>query len=166
MKADIQPCQPNLSDSAAGALALLAVILLSCVSCRTVAPWPPADLSAPGWQLRQGQAVWKPSRGRPELAGDLLFAVNTNGDYLAQFSKTPFSLASAEARAGHWRIDFGPRAWSGRGTPPPRFVWFQLAPMMDGKPPTGRWQVLRRPDHSWRLENSGTGESLQGQFFQ
>jgi hypothetical protein len=144
----------------------MALVLLQCVSCRTAVPLAPADLSAPGWQLRQGQALWRPSRNRPELAGDLLLAVNTNGDYLVQFSKTPFPLAAAEARGGRWQIAFGPRAWSGRGPPPARFVWFQLPPMMEGKRVADPWQVTRRPDHSWRLENSGAGESLEGQFFQ
>ena len=54
---------------------------------------PPADFSLPGWQAHQGQAVWKPSKKRPELAGDLLLATNANGNYVIQFSKIPFTLA-------------------------------------------------------------------------
>lgn len=131
-----------------------------------MAPLPaPADLSAPGWQLRQGQAIWKPSKNRPELAGDLLLAVNTNGDFLVQFSKTPFNLAAAEMKNGAWHIAFGPRGWSGRGPPPARFIWFQLPRLAEGKPAARRWQITRRADHSWRLENVRAGEFLEGQFF-
>jgi hypothetical protein len=144
----------------------LALSLLFCVSCRTAVPLPPADFSSPGWRLRQGQAIWKPSTNRPELAGDLLLAVNSNGDYVVQFSKTPFTLASAQAAKGRWQIEFGPRAWSGQGAPPVRFVWFQLPRIVAGTPVAGPWQLTRRGDHSWRLENTGAGEFLEGQFFQ
>lgn len=156
----------NFSWSAIFADIFIGLLLLECISCRTGAPLAPADLSLPGWQLRQGQAVWKPSRDRPELAGDLLLAVNTNGDYLVQFSKTPFTLASAELRGSRWQIAFGPRAWSGRGAPPTRFVWFQLAPLIEGKRVAAPWHATRLADQSWRLENSGAGEFLEGQFFQ
>ena len=166
MKSHAQLAPHNFSWSATFACVFIGLLLLACVSCRTAAPLAPADLSAPGWQLRQGQAVWKPSKNRPELAGDLLLAVNTNGDYLVQFSKTPFTLASAEVQGSRWQIGFGPRAWSGRGAPPARFVWFQLAPLVEGKRVAERWQATRRPDDSWRLQNSGAGEFLEGQFFQ
>jgi hypothetical protein len=140
---------------------------LLCVSCRTGAPLPPADFSAPGWSLRQGQAVWKPLKDRPELAGDLLLAVNTNGNYVVQFTKTPFALASAEVSDGRWRIDFGSgqHVWGGRGVPPGRFVWFQLAPALAGQAPGAPWTFAQHTDHSWRLENARTGESLEGVFF-
>ncbi|MGO8700279.1 MAG: hypothetical protein ACLQVY_21520 [Limisphaerales bacterium] len=166
MKSHAQRLPHNFSRSATFASAFIALVLLGGVSCRTAAPLAPADLSAPGWQLRQGQAVWKPSQDRPELAGDLLLAVNTNGDYLVQFTKTPFTLASAEVRGSRWQIAFGPRAWSGRGAPPARFVWFQLAPLIEGKRVADPWQATRHADHSWRLQNSGAGEFLEGQLFQ
>ncbi len=74
------PCLPRARHAlllSSGILALVGCLL--CVSCRTATPLPPADFSAPGWRLRQGQAVWKPSKDRPELAGDLLLAANANG---------------------------------------------------------------------------------------
>ncbi|MGA2543018.1 MAG: hypothetical protein ABSG78_15815 [Verrucomicrobiota bacterium] len=147
---------------------LFALGLLFCVSCRTANPLPPADFSAPGWRLRQGQAVWKPSKSRPELAGDLLLAVNTNGNHVVQFSKTPFPLASAQVANGCWQIEFGAgqHSWRGRGTPPARFVWFQLSRVLAGTPADAPWKFTGRADNSWRLENAGTGEFLEGQLFQ
>ncbi len=145
---------------------LLAFGLLLCVSCRTATPLPPADFSAPGWRLRQGQAVWKPSKNRPELAGDLLLAANANGDYVIQFSKTPFTLASAQVADGRWQIALGRHSWSGRGAPPARFVWFQLRSALAGRRTDAPWQWTRGPDNSWRLENAGAGEFLEGCFFQ
>ena len=138
-----------------------------CVSCRTVPLLPPADFSSPGWKVSQGQAVWKPSKHRPELAGDLLLATNVNGNYVIQFSKTPFALAAVQMTDGTWQIDFGggQHSWSGRGAPPARFVWFQLPhalAAMELKPP---WNFSSRPGGSWRLENRRTGEVLEGVFF-
>jgi hypothetical protein len=144
----------------------LALGLLFCVSCGTAHPLPPADFASPGWRLRQGQAVWKPSKGRPELAGDLLLAVNANGDYVIQFSKTPFTLASAQVADGRWQIELARHAWRGQGAPPARFLWFQLAPVLAGAPAGAPWRFTSRADHSWRLDHAGTGEFLEGQFFQ
>jgi hypothetical protein len=146
-------------------MAWLGFCLLACVSCRT-APLPPADFSQPGWQVHEGQAVWKPTKNRPELAGDLLLATNATGDYFIQFTKTPFSMAVARRQADLWQIEFGTgeHAWSGKGTPPRRFSWFQLPTALDGTDPTPPWKFTAKPDHCWRLENPRTGESLEGCF--
>jgi hypothetical protein len=143
------------------------MVLLCCVSCRTGAPLPPADFASPGWRLRQGQAVWKPSKNRPELAGDLLVAVNTNGNCLVQFTKNPFALASAQSADGRWQISFGAgqHEWGGRGAAPARFVWFQLPRVLAGTPPDASWKFTGRADDAWRLEHSGAGEFLEGRFF-
>ena len=149
------------------AVAALAVCLTWCVSCRTTAPLPPADLSAPGWQLHQGQALWKPTKNRPELAGDLLLATNASGDYFIQFTKIPFTLASAQVMNGAWQIQFGDghHSWRGKGAPPKRFAWFKLPAALAGTTPAAPWTFTRRADDSWRLENSRTGEVLEGVFF-
>jgi hypothetical protein len=148
------------------AAALLAFGFMLCVSCRTGPPLPPADFSSPGWKLRQGQALWKPSKSRPELAGDLLLATNANGDCVIQFSKIPFTLASAQVADGRWQIDLARHSWRGHGAPPTRFLWFQLPRLLAGAPAGGPWRFTSQADHSWRLDNSGSGEFLEGQFFQ
>jgi hypothetical protein len=138
------------------------------ISCRTAPVLPPTDLSSPGWQIRQGQAVWKPSKNRPELTGDLLLAVNTNGNCVIQFTKTPFALAFAQVADGRWQIEFGSahRSWSGQGQPPKRLVWFQLPRVLAGNPADAPWKFEQKADHSWRLNNLGAGEYLEGQIFQ
>jgi hypothetical protein len=160
------PVRP--SHHASYGFTLFALGLLFCLSCRTANPLPPADFSAPGWRLRQGQAVWKPSKSRPELAGDLLLAVNTNGNFVIEFSKTPFALTSAQVADGRWRIDFGAgrHSWGGQGAPPTRFVWFQLSRVLAGTPADAPWKFTGRADNSWRLENAATGEFLEGRLFQ
>jgi hypothetical protein len=143
---------------------LLALLL---VSCRT-APLPPINLSAPGWHVMQGQAVWKPNRARPELAGDLLLATNDNGNLFVQFTKSPFPLVSAQVADGRWQIESGPKArtWGGHGTGPNRVGWFQLPGALAGGKPAAPWQFQRPTANSWRLENPQTGETLEGELFQ
>lgn len=130
-------------------------------------PLPPADFSAPGWHVQQGQAVWKPSASRPEIAGDLLLATNVNGNFFIQFSKIPFPLATAQVSGGQWQIEFGADqySWHGRGAPPSRFGWFQLPPALRAANVGGNWQLTRSETNSWRLQNSHTGETLEGEFF-
>lgn len=136
-------------------------------ACRTAPPLPPADLSAPGWRVLQGQAVWQPPGNRPELTGDLLLATNANGNFFVQFTKDPFPLVTAEALDGRWQISFGAddHAWRGQGAPPSRFGWFRLPPaLLDGKT-SGNWRFENMTTNSWRLENLRTGETVEGAFF-
>jgi hypothetical protein len=138
-----------------------------CAGCGAAVHLPPVDLAQPGWRTLQGQAVWQPPRHRPEMAGDLLLATNVNGDFFLQFSKTPFTVATAEVSGGKWQIEFGDHEhhWSGRGAPPDLFAWFELPRLLGGAPPAARWQWERRPGGQWRLQNPRSGESLEGRFF-
>ena len=149
---------------------LFIVLLFSApllTSCATAPPPPRADLSAPGWRVLQGQAVWQPPGGRPELAGDLLFATNVNGNYFIQFTKNPFPLVTAEIFDNQWQVKFGTgeHSWRGRGKPPQRFIWLQLpGALLTGKA-GGNWRFENAATNSWRLENPRTGEKLEGGFF-
>lgn len=146
---------------------LAALWSVLCAGCRTANPLPPADFSAPGWRVQQGQAVWKPSTSRPELAGDLLLATNVNGSFFVQFTKIPFPLVTAQVSDDQWQIEFGADkySWHGRGTPPNRFGWFQLPPALRDANLGGNWQFTRVEANAWRLENLHTGETLEGVFF-
>ena len=152
--------------TAAGLGALL-VVLAGTISCRTAAPLPPADLSAPGWRVMQGQAIWRPSRQHAELAADLMVATNSTGDYLVQLTKDPFPIVTAEAVGGQWQIQFqaGRYSRSGHGPPPARFPWFQLPRALRGAAPGADWRFEWVNPNAWRLENPVTGESLEGVFF-
>lgn len=156
--------KPKLALHAAAGLALA---LVCGAGCRTAAPFPPADVSAPGWHLQQGQAIWKPANNRSDLAGDLLLATNANGDYFVQLTKDPFPVVTAESVEGQWQIEFGAdeHAWRGRGEPPARFVWFQLPRALLGEKIAGSWHFEMVTTNSWRLENKHTGETLEGGFF-
>jgi hypothetical protein len=148
-------------------LILLALLLFCCAGCRTTNPLPPADFSAPGWSVQHGQAVWKPATNGPELAGDLLLATNVNGNFFLQFSKIPFPLATAQVSGDQWQIEFSADkySWHGHGTPPDRFGWFQLPPALRDPNLAGNWRFTRAETNAWRLENSHTGETLEGEFF-
>jgi len=144
---------------------ILAVPLL--VSCRTASRLPPADFSAPGWHVQQGQAVWQPAKNRPGLAGDLLLATNADGNFFVQFSKNPFPVATAQISGDRWQIEFGAdeHAWRGCGPTPKRFVWFQLPRALLAENAGRDWQFERVTTNAWRLTNPHTGEALEGRFF-
>jgi len=146
---------------------LAALLPAFCSGCHTAAPLPPADFSAPGWSVQQGQAVWKPSAGRPELAGDLVLATHVNGNCFVQFSKMPFPLATAQVSGNQWQIAFGADqySWHGRGSPPDRFGWLQLPRALINPNGDSHWQFTRAKTNSFRLENPHTGETLEGEFF-
>jgi hypothetical protein len=137
---------------------------LSVAGCRSLPPLPPADLSAPGWRVHQGQALWKPPGNRPELAGELLLATNANGDCFVQFTKDPFPMATAQVAGDCWQIEYGAgeRFRSGRGEPPHYSAWFQLSPALAGRQLTHGWQFERTAANSWRLANRRTGERVEG----
>ena len=141
--------------------------LLWCVSCRTAVPLTPVNFSEPGWRVQPGQAVWRPDKNRDELVGDLLLATNTNGNRFVQFSKSPFLLATAQTDGSAWQIAFGDTRyfWHGHGQPPARFVWFQLPSALAGGKLEPDWIFHRTAGANWRLENSATGESLEGELF-
>lgn len=115
----------------------------------------------------QGQAIWQPPGHRAEMAGELLLATNVNGDFFVQFSKSPFTVATAEFSGGKWEIQFGAKDYhkSGRGAPPARFSWFELPRALNGSHPGSIWKFEYQPGGAWRLENRRTGETLEGRFF-
>lgn len=138
-------------------------VLALLVSCRTPPPLPSIQLSEPGWHLRQGQAVWRPGRGKPELAGDLLFAAHNDGRFWIQFTKTPFPLVTARRDGTVWQIEFqGHHPFSGKGEPPKRFVWFEVPRIAAEQTPASPWRMEKISKESWRIENPRTGESLEG----
>jgi hypothetical protein len=156
-----------MRNSFTAVLAGLIVIAPLLTSCRTTNPTPVVDVSAPGWRVVQGQAIWKPTKDRPELAGDLLLATNVNGNFFVQLIKNPFPLVTAESIDGQWHIEFGVDEYSrsGRGKPPKRFVWFQLpCALREGKT-IGNCRFDNVTTNSWRIENMHTGETLEGRFF-
>lgn len=135
--------------------------------CRTPPALPPTDLSTPGWRVQTGQAVWRPTWNKPELAGELLLATNLNGNILVQFSKPPFPLVTAQVIGDRWEIEFGAdeHRWRGTGQPPARFVWFQISRALAGHSVAQGWQFKPVATNAWRFENPRTGETLEGGFF-
>jgi hypothetical protein len=147
--------------------ALLFLFALWATGCRTVPALPPVNLQQPGWQVRQGQAVWRLARGGREIAGDVLVASKNNGEAFLQFSKTPFPLVIAQTTPDRWQVAFPPqnRYYAGRGTPPKRLIWLYLPRVLTGKAPPKHW-LWHQDANGWRLQNSATGESLEGFFNQ
>jgi hypothetical protein len=120
--------------------------------------------SGPGWRIQQGQALWRPERGLPEFGGDIVFASDGEGRSLVQFDKTPMEIVSAQTTSNQWLIKFPQRqmGFSGHGPGPTRFSWLYLPAALAGNPLPPTLNFERKPDGGWRLENSRTGETLEG----
>lgn len=141
------------------------LVLVVLTACRTM-PMPKVNLSEPGWDVRQGQALWRSHQDAPEIAGELL-AATRDGESFVQFTKTPFPFAVAQTTTNGWRAEFPTenRSFSAPGSPPARIIWFQLARALTGKPLAKDW-LWQKTDAGWRLHNRSTGESLEGYFTQ
>jgi hypothetical protein len=143
--------------------AALACLLL-CVGCRSPRDSDLFQTTGPGWQVREGQALWRPRRAMPELGGDLVVASNADGRCVAQFIKTPMVLVLAQTSRTNWLVEFPPRrmGFMGRGSPPKYFAWLYLNAALTGQalPPAFRFE--QKPNGAWRLENTKSGESMEG----
>ena len=143
-------------------LALLTVAIFSS-GCQTPTTYL-FTAAGPGWRVQEGQALWRPQRGYPELAGDLVEVTDQNGRCLLQFSKTPLTLVSAQVTRTNWLIQFPPQEmfFTGRGKPPARFTWLYLHSALSGESLPSDFQFQRKTDGGWRLENARSGETLEG----
>jgi hypothetical protein len=144
-------------------LVLLASLPL-CSGCRTPRESDLFTTSGPGWQVQQGQALWRARRGMPELGGDVVMATHPDGRCVVQFIKTPLALVLAQTSRTNWLIEFPPvhRGFKGRGAPPQRFAWLYLQAALAGEPLPPAFHFQRKADGGWSLENNRSGESVQG----
>lgn len=143
---------------------LLLATALAGSGCQTSMRRSLFTVSGPGWTVRQGQALWRPGRQFPELAGDIVMAWDTDGRCSVHFDKTPLPLVFAQTTRTAWLIQFPPRRLSlaGRGAPPSRFAWLYLHAALAGQALPKHLAFQRKPDGNWRLENTRTGETLEG----
>jgi len=130
-------------------------------------PIPPADLTQPGWTVREGQAVWRRPQSTLEIAGEIMVATKSEGRAVVQFTKAPFPFVVAQTAESQWEVEFPPQKkhYSGRGTPPKRIIWLYLPRMLMGQTPPENWS-WQQNGSGWRLENHVNGEALEGYFNQ
>jgi len=141
------------------ALAALAL----CCGCQTTTQ-NLFTASGPGWHVQQGQALWQPKSGLLEFGGDLVLASNPDGRALIQFDKTPLAMVFAQTTPTRWFIRFPQEQmhFSGRMPASTRFTWLYLPAALEGKPLPPAFHFEQKPDGGWRLENTATGEILEG----
>jgi len=160
--------QKNLYLRFAGRFSLMFGFLFLAIlcGCLTLPPLPKADLSQPGWNIRQGEAVWKPDRKSPEIAGEILLATRADGSSFVQFIKTPFPFAITQTTSNEWQAEFPPqnKRFTAPGKPPARIIWFQLVNALTDKPLARGW-TWHDSGTNWLLKSS-SGESLEGYLAQ
>jgi hypothetical protein len=143
---------------------IVSAVLALSTGCRTPVEIRRVDTSEAGWRVQEGQALWRPGRRYPEMAGELMAATHQDGRGYVQFSKTPFLILQAQTTQTHWAIAYPPqkRSFGGPGNPPQRFTWLYLQRALSGESIPAKYHFERRTDGGWRLENLRTGESIEG----
>lgn len=139
-------------------------LILIFAACATT-PLPPLELNAPGWQVRQAQAIWTTGRDKPEIVGDVLLSMNGRGSAFLQFSKT-LPIASVRIEPHLWEVDFPPqkRHYSGRGGGPKQIVWLQLLHLLAGDALAPPWSCTERSDAIVTIENAASRERVEVHF--
>lgn len=143
-------------------VALLPILVLSC-GCQTTTK-SLFIASGPGWHVQEGQALWRPRKGYPEIGGEVVMASHEDGRCLIQFAKTPMALVVAQTTGTNWLIQFPPAqmSFSGRRHPSARFAWLYLHAALSGERLAPPFRFEREPEGGWRLENTRSGETLKG----
>jgi hypothetical protein len=144
-------------------LVLLSVPMLAA-GCRTASEVPLFTATGPGWRVQEGQALWRPRRGYPEIGGDVVLARHEDGRCLIEFAKTPMTLVMVQTTGTNWLIQFPPARMSFRGhrQPPTYFGWLYLHAALCGEPLAAPFRFEREAAGGWRLENPRSGETLRG----
>ena len=143
---------------------LWSALLACCGGCMTGGK-SLFTVSGSGWQVQQGQALWCPRRGYPELGGDLLVARHEDGRCYLEFAKTPMVLVSVQTTPTRWRVLFPPRhiGFKGGGQPSLRYsCWAFLPAALGGKPLPPALRYEPKADGGWRLVNTRSGETMEG----
>jgi hypothetical protein len=145
-------------------MVLSAIVTILATGCLDTRPLGPVNLSEPGWQLREGQAIWKMKKSSPELAGEILLATRPDGRAYLQFTKTPFPFVIAQLTTNVWQFELPTqnRRYSGPGKGPARMPWLRLPGLLRGEPPPAGWQWRVPEQNHWRLEKPSSGEFIEG----
>ena len=145
---------------------LLAALLAGCASAPPATPGAaPVDMSGPGWTVRQGQALWKPGRKDPEIAGDVVVSSDATGGSYVQFSKT-LPIVSGRLTSKGWEFDAiaQQKRYSGGGKPPAKTIWLQMLRALEGNEVADRWTVAHPSDQYILLAHEHSGERLEVHF--
>jgi hypothetical protein len=154
----------RIASRRSGLWLAFAVFVLPLIFCGCQTSKNLFVVNGPGWRVEQGQALWRPKSDMPEFGGDLVLARDDSGRCLIQFDKTPMAILSAQVTSNRWLIKFPQRNLSFGGFMPPstRFGWLYLPDALAGRPLPKFMLFTQTPDGGWRLENSRTGETVEG----
>ncbi len=144
-------------------LTLLTALIMP-TGCRTAPEAPLFTATGPGWHVEQGQALWRPGRNFPELGGELVVVTGNEGRCMIQFVKTPVPMVLAQTTPAQWRMEFPPRrmAYTGPKPAPIDFTWLFIPAALAAEPLPDGLRFERKANDSWRLENTRSGETVEG----
>jgi hypothetical protein len=93
-----------------------------------------------------------------------VMASHEDGRCVIEFAKTPMPLVLAQTSRTNWYIGFpAPRmSFAGSQPPPTRFAWLYLAAALSGDSLPAALRFQRKADGGWKLENTRSGETVEG----
>ena len=140
------------------------LLTLFLLGCSQNMPMPVVDFDQPGWQVWTGQALWQPPGDTPSVAGDILISLHESGDRFIELIKGPVAVFSAQTHSKFWWLKLIDRgdAYSGKGKPPARFIWFYLPELVDqcDDKSVKHWQVEYPNAETLVLTNKLSGEKI------
>ena len=142
----------------------VAAVAVFAIGCRTIPPMKAVNLSEPGWNLRQGQALWRTQMDAPEIAGEILFATHPDGRTVLQFAKNPIPFVNVQTSNELWQVEFVPqqKQFSGKGSPSVRLIWVHLARALAGQSTQSPLSITNSAAGEFTFVNRSSGETVSG----
>lgn len=128
-----------------GALLCLAAL----TACTTPSDLPPLDVSGPGWQTWQGQAVWDHRFSDDALIGEFVSGVSrAQGISFAELSKGGVPVVRGRRTLEQWEIQFLPMNVAQRGkgpVPSSKWIFLHVPEILNGGPTPEGWRKETPP---------------------
>ncbi len=143
-------------------VALLGWGLAGCATTRQM-ELPEPNMDTPGWEIRRGQAVWRPKTKKPEVAGDFFSGINRRLDSsFAEFNKATIPVLETRTIGGSWELGYKVRDYkrTGSGGLNPKVIWLHVPYILAGNPPPEGWEIERTEDRIV-LTQDKSGERLE-----
>ena len=149
-------------------LGMLCLGALLCVGCKTVRI-EQVDLDFPGWDLFEGEAVWRSDKNANDMVVGVIFARHLDGCLHLQVAKEGIPLNIVQVHSDAWvcEMPLMKRHYEGRVSSvqsrgvTAQLGWLQVLLQLGDRRLHPSWNSLIVAEGQWLLENDGTGERIE-----